>query len=412
MKLKISVPGIIFSSAFFLLCCILFYMNQLFLPSSVCILPLLFVLFEGLWYLKLCWGIVYTFILNITSWVFYYILIFFHVLNKENLRGWEGHLSDYIFLLSTILVIFALKQKGFRAEKYLYFFRAKDYILIMAVCLINFILSSTTNMLYFYRVSDYGKQFILLFFIVVMPMSMILLLGYFRIQRLYIELDQTNQINVQMLQREEHYYKSIQKKTMDLRAFRHDYRNHLTALKSLADNAQWNELCDYLDHLSDIKENIHYISTNHTVADAILNDYYEQYSLKMDFHVDGKFTDPLFVNDIDLCILLSNLIKNATEACEKVMSESKERPQIFLLIFCNQEELSIKIKNSSLEVPQKQLEYMHSTKDDLFYHGFGILNIKNVLQHYHGVLDMDYSNGQFISTVLLKAPVNSGQTGI
>ena len=102
-------------------------------------------------------------------------------------------------------------------------------------------------------------------------------------------------------------------------------------------------LHSYIDKLADVKENIHYISTNHTVADAIINDYYEQYSTKMDFRVDGKFMEPLFVNDTDLCIILSNLIKNATEACEKVCSELKEKPQIFIFIFCTKDEISIKI---------------------------------------------------------------------
>lgn len=408
MKLTSSVPRIALSAALFLLCCILYHIYKIFLPTSLSSLFLLFLLFEGAWYLKLCWSIVFTLFQNSASWVFYYILIFFHVLNEQNFQGNEGYLCTFIFLLCTSFLIFFLDRKNIRPEKYIYYFHTKDYVLLIVVCLVNFILSSTTNSLYFNEFNDYGKKFILLFFIAVMPMSMILIITYFRIQRLYHALDQTNQINVQLMRKEEHYYKSIQKKTQDLRAFRHDYRNHLTALRSLAGSARWDELLDYLDKLSDIKESTSYISTNHTVADAILNDYYEQFSTKIDFHIDGKFTDPLFVSDTDLCIILSNLIKNAIEASENILAENKDKtkkPQVCLLISSHPNELSIKMMNPSPEMSQWQLEHMRSTKDDLLNHGFGIRNIRNAVQNYDGVLDMDYSDGVFTSTVYLKAPL-------
>ncbi len=68
-------------------------------------------------------------------------------------------------------------------------------------------------------------------------------------------------------------------------------------------------LKNYVEHLSGIKEQMYYISTNNSVCDAIVNYFYENLDKNIEFKCDGKFPESIFVNDSDLCVVFSNLLK-------------------------------------------------------------------------------------------------------
>lgn len=117
-----------------------------------------------------------------------------------------------------------------------------------------------------------------------------------------------------MLDLEIRHYEDICKKNNDLRAFRHDYNFHITAMQALAADSDLDGLKKYVGTLSNIKEQNQYIITNHPISDAIINYFYETLPVNTTFEVEGNFSADVFVDDSDLCIILSNLLKNAVEA--------------------------------------------------------------------------------------------------
>lgn len=102
-----------------------------------------------------------------------------------------------------------------------------------------------------------------------------------------------------MLALEERHYNDFCKKNEDLRAFRHDYNFHIMVMQELAKHPNPDKLKNYVNDLSNIKEQVYYLSTNHAVSDAIVNYFYENSPQNVLFELEGKFPENIFVNDSD-----------------------------------------------------------------------------------------------------------------
>lgn len=241
-----------------------------------------------------------------------------------------------------------------------------------------------------------GRILLVLCIIAVVLLSILILIQYFHLKKFNLVLCQNNQMNEQLLQQEEQHYLDIQKKNEDLRAFRHDYNHHISALHALAKEENISALQEYIFTLSNIKENLSFIQTNNVVADTIINYFLEAYSERITFNIEGKFPASLFITNHDLCTLLSNTLKNAVEAATQTDS-----PSISLSLFANDEYATLFVQNSSREYTQKELVHLTTTKNDTTNHGFGLRNIEKVVQEYNGTLDLDYDDGTFFTRIYL-----------
>lgn len=230
-------------------------------------------------------------------------------------------------------------------------------------------------------------------------MSLALLIMFFILLRYHVALQQTDQLNQKSLQLEKEHYKNIQKKNEDLRAFRHDYNHHILALQELVQKENWNILKNYINTLTSIKEQTNYFSTNNAISNAIINYYYDTMDDATNFKVNGRFQENLFISASDLCILLSNLLKNAAEGIQKVSASVAK--EIYIEIFSNDKEITIVIENSSPPYSFQELKQLSTTKTDFKNHGFGIHNIKNVIKKYDGLFHVTWKKGLLSVYVLL-----------
>ena len=127
----------------------------------------------------------------------------------------------------------------------------------------------------------------------------------------------------------------------------------------------------------------------------------------MKFQFLGKFSKPFFVEDSDLCIILSNILKNSVEAIEKLSDREKNgevtEKRIFLEVFSNNDKVQIRLENSSCPYTSLELQHLNTTKTDTLNHGFGLQNVKQVIHKYHGTIDMQYENGIFSTCIFLPA---------
>lgn len=277
--------------------------------------------------------------------------------------------------------------------------KLKGYLLIIFVSIIDFFLSSISSLLFYDSLNLMGKYLLIIAIIITIFISILLLILYFRLQHYHIILKERNIINQKMLALEERHYNEFRKKNEDLRAFRHDYNFHITVMQGLASQSNPEKLKNYVNDLSNIKEQVYYLSTNHPVSDAIVNYFYENSSENIHFELEGKFPENIFVNDSDLCVILSNLLKNATEAVEK--ESSILSPQIYILLYADTDHLSILVENTSTHF-DSQSQNLATTKTDSLNHGFGLRNIRNIVNKYHGYLDLKHENNTFKATCYLR----------
>lgn len=183
-----------------------------------------------------------------------------------------------------------------------------------------------------------------------------------------------------------------------MRGWRHDYHNHLQALKVYVQNDRKPQAIDYLNRLEKDLEDVNdLIQTGNVAMDAILN---SKLSLAIQNGIEVDYTaavpQTLSVRDIDLCIVIGNLIDNAVEACDKIQ---EGRKFIRLYIGVLKEQLYISVMNSTTELARKlDEEYITKKRGN---HGHGLKRINQAVDKYGGYINRKNEPGVFVTEIML-----------
>lgn len=369
-------------------------------PDTFCILVIVLLIMKEKWYFNLCWIFVFTLALNIisniTAYTYYFITRYPPATDTSPYK-----IQSCLLCILIIAVSFYISKRQLLNRDSIRRINWKGYILLSFVTLVDFIMSSLSSLL----IDDFPlgirlSHILLAAIFITILMSIVLLILYFRLQHYHFLLQQTNAIQRNLLNLETQHYQDLQQKTLDLRTFRHDYNYHITAMQGLVAQNDWTGLQNYISNLSQIKEQFYYLSSNHPVADAIINYFYERVPDHTEFQVNGKFSEELFMNDTDLCIILSNLLQNAVEAQSKLAVDDSKNIQISLQ--SNEQSILIQVENTSKAYDSRKLTNLTTSKKDTTNHGFGLLNVRNMVKKYDGKLDLLYENGIFKTSVYLR----------
>ena len=98
---------------------------------------------------------------------------------------------------------------------------------------------------------------------------------------------------------------------------------------------------------------------------------------------------------MDLCVIFGNALDNAIEACECL--ENQLRVIDFTLV---QQESALFCKIVNTAVPKADIGFT-TRKTDTENHGFGLENIKTVLDKYDAVPIIEQNNGRFIFSFVI-----------
>lgn len=194
---------------------------------------------------------------------------------------------------------------------------------------------------------------------------------------------------------QEKYYKLLLKREYDTQKIRHDMRNHMLCLHELLYQEQYNKSMKYLEEYMEQLSSIDYvIQTGNNIMDIIVNDIHNRYSVDINFR--GIFPAHLVMNDVDLCVIFSNLFSNAAEATEKTKDA-----EIEIMVRNTSNGLIVKIKNPVKEKLIIKNNRIGTTKKNKKEHGFGMMNINSIVQKYHGKIIYQYKENFFYATVIL-----------
>lgn len=185
-----------------------------------------------------------------------------------------------------------------------------------------------------------------------------------------------------------------------MRAWRHDYHNHMQAIKALLSMGKKDELSDYLDNLEKDLDSIDIaIRTGNVGLDAILS---SKVSIarknNIEVNCTAKVPDELKISDVHLCAIVGNLLDNAIEACEKITEGAAPRfIRIYIGLFKSQ--LYISVSNSTCEKHRRRLNELVTSK--LGEHGFGLRRIDKLAEKYDGYVNRKNEPGIFATEVML-----------
>ena len=195
-----------------------------------------------------------------------------------------------------------------------------------------------------------------------------------------------------------HQYEEIKNIYLDMRGWRHDYHNHLQTIKAHLALGQMDMVERYLNSLEkDLDMVDSYVKSGNLMIDAILNSKFS-IAKKQNIKIICKAEAPedIPINEIDLCVILGNLLDNATEACTKV-TEGETFIRVYIAIINKQ--LYISVQNSAKEILDfNERNYITTKRGN---HGLGMKRVKLLVDKYDGYLNLQNEPGIFASEVTL-----------
>ena len=206
-----------------------------------------------------------------------------------------------------------------------------------------------------------------------------------------------------------------------MRGWRHDYHNHIQAMKGMAvqvrqqtgDCGALFRLEEYLCSLDDDLTMVDtVVKTGNVMVDAILNSKLSLIKAReIPLKVKAAVPDRPGIGEVELCVIIGNLLDNALESClwEKKEKERGENsgenspvgePFIRVYIGVLKGQLYISVANSSYGKVSKIGKRYLSTKGTRG-HGYGLMRIDRIVNKYHGYINRQNEEGAFVTEVML-----------
>lgn len=211
-------------------------------------------------------------------------------------------------------------------------------------------------------------------------------------QKLY-EQKMRQQVMLSAYQQKEKDIESILDMQKQNSKQRHDIKNVLILIRELINDEQYAKATEMLDKYSTGQKNVNLaeIISNNIVLNYLLNRKINECrnnGIDMGCYVLGDITG---VDDMDLYILLENLCDNAIEAAAQ-----SNNPTIKLQISEDNGNLCIYIGNTTPGNVLKNNPDMNTTKKDKGMHGFGIMNIRDIIDKYNGSINYEQHGDNYL----------------
>ena len=184
----------------------------------------------------------------------------------------------------------------------------------------------------------------------------------------------------------------------ELRAARHDLRQHLEVMRAYLDQQDVNGAKAYLDaYAKNLPADIHRTFARNFALNAVCTSYAEKArQYEIDYDVELDVPEQLAIGEPEVCALLGNLLKNAVEACQEVHGSV---PFIRVRGTSEDGHIVITVDNSCEQEPMWENERLISTKHEGY--GIGTWAVQTAAERTGGTADFSWKNGVFYASVFL-----------
>lgn len=205
------------------------------------------------------------------------------------------------------------------------------------------------------------------------------------------ELETKNQLQL---------YEALSKNIDKQRKLSHEYQNQINLIQELCQKGLINELKKYLAEINgEIKHDMDCIETKHHIINTIINQkYYESTSKGILFLCKINDMSKINMKNKDIALLLSNLLNNAIEACEKV--EGQKYIKIKLTLKNNKLILSVKNPYSG-KLIRINGKFVTSKEMDSESHGYGLKNVIKVVKDNDGDYVIKTTDTEFYISICI-----------
>ena len=191
------------------------------------------------------------------------------------------------------------------------------------------------------------------------------------------------------------HYEEVENMYRNMRAWRHDLKNHLQVMKSFADKGDMSSISSYLDKLSEDLITVDtVIKTGNSMTDAILNSKISlARSKKIPVTADAAIPVKLSLSEIDLCVVIGNLFDNAIEASMRLPESER-----MIRVYIDMKGTQLYISFTNLTAVKKHTSFTSSKGEG---HGFGLMRIDRTVEKLGGYVRRGSEDGAFTTEILL-----------
>lgn len=303
-------------------------------------------------------------------------------------------ISSMAFQLLILAIIWFLSKKGvFKNLKFAFRSTSKAVGILILLCV--FIMEGVVTLISFetdnVSVQKGFSEFFLLILMLIMFAIMLLLLVNSMSKKYFQD---TSDLLLKQIDSQLRHYQALDDMKKEFHSFRHDYINHMQCVSALILANKNEEAVQYINKLSKSRTVTEkpFECGNH-ILDSILAEKAEAAkSYDTEIQLDGLFTHDF--DPVDLCVIFSNALDNAIEACGKIGGHKIIKVNLNM----QQGYQFISISNPTNDVNAD----LKTSKDDKTHHGFGINNIRNAVSKHNGTFDIHNFDDMFKINITLK----------
>lgn len=220
---------------------------------------------------------------------------------------------------------------------------------------------------------------------------------------LFIILKLRRDLSFHELQEKEldEYATEVEMVYRQMRAIRHDYRNHLQVMSAYIEAEQIDELQTYILQLTNEMNQVDtIIRTGNTMVDALVNTKLSRAKEKgVALYATAIAPENLGIDNVDLAIILGNLLNNALEATSRQLHDEVRQEENFIRLYIApmKNNLYISMTNTMATNPQPNFLSLKAPNRQ----GYGLKRINQVVEKYNGILNRQWEDGVFATEVTL-----------
>jgi len=205
-----------------------------------------------------------------------------------------------------------------------------------------------------------------------------------------------SQIYKAMYQGQKDYYESIIERDRETMKLRHDIQHHFQLIGTYLADGDIELAKEYLENMAGRLENVSLVNTGNHILDIVIKDVWKN-AEEIQLIWKGAFPQETKIKDIDICILFSNLLRNAIEATHQSAQEKKIEVHIKTTVKSMYIRVENPVNNHIIFKGKRPM----STKPDKMQHGFGSINIEDIVRRYNGHCEYQVDS-QFSIEIILE----------
>jgi len=180
----------------------------------------------------------------------------------------------------------------------------------------------------------------------------------------------------------------------------HDMRNHFALLQGYLADGKISAAQAYLESVNGEASYSLERWTGIGAIDYILSQKADiAKGQSIDISIHAEYPKDCKIEPVDLCTILTNLLDNAIEACEKQPKGADK--SIGVTIRRIHQFIIIRVSNSSSVEPLVSNGIFTTSKKNRKNHGWGIRSVKSAVEKYQGTMEIDYDKTTFTVSVML-----------